>query len=300
VRNLVLILLIAAAFVAGFGIGRRSGDETQRAGSSRTAAGGRATAANHREKTRNRETIQRLRAEVTELRSRMEALAPAEPATPAPGTRLADGSIVGGAKWTNSFVRLATGFVDSIINGFVKDAKLSVEQERRLRETVRAEATRFTQVSADFTNGDIDGDTAYAQLEVLATEARQNVRQLLNEDQVETFEKFQGTIRDIMRHQIVHNEMATLKSTLRLDSEQEKRVLAIVEERYRRIDDSIDTPIPNVFFKPLRRKQDEEIYKQTANEIRAILAPDQKAAFDKWESRAPDEPFQYRTQLVPK
>ena len=35
----------------------------------------------------------------------------------------------------------------------------------------------------------------------------------------------------------------------------------------------IDTPIPNVFFKPLRRKQDEEIYKQTADEIRSILAP---------------------------
>ncbi|MHC4448597.1 MAG: hypothetical protein ACYS0E_00470 [Planctomycetota bacterium] len=299
-RRLGVVLLVLIAFAAGFGLGRRDDGERHTRGSGRTAAGRRAEAAQYRESREHVETIRQLRTELGELRTRMEALAPAEPATPPPGTRLPDGTIVGGAKWTDSFVSLATGFVDSIINGFVRDAKLTAEQERRLRETVRGEAKRFTQVSADFTNGDIDGDTAYAQLEVLAAEARQKVRQLLNEDQVETFEKFQGTIRNIMRRQIVHNEMATLKSTLRLDSDQEKRVLAIVEERYQRIDDSLNTPIPNVFFKPLRRKQDEDVYKQTADEIRSILAPDQKAAFDKWESKAPDEPFQYRTQLIPK
>ena len=77
-------------------------------------------------------------------------------------------------------------------------------------------------------------------------------------------------------------------------------MLKVVEERYRRIDESLNTPIPNVFFKPLRREMDAEVYEQTAGEIRTILTPEQKAAFDKWEARAPEGPYQYRTQLIPK
>jgi hypothetical protein len=300
VKRPTLIAVVCLAI--GFVTGRTVRESNRRADPYRGAAERRALATAQSESRDQKETIKQLREEVRTLQSRVTELEPPDPgeARLEPGTRLPDGRIVGGATWTDSFVRLATGFIDSIINGFVRDAKLSTEQERRLREVVRAEAARFTQVSADFTNGDIGGDGAYERIEQLAVEARQKVRQLLDEDQLESFERFQGNIRNIMRHQIVHNEMATLKSTLGLDSEQEKRVLKIVEERYRRIDESLNTPIPNVFFKPLRREKDAEVYEQTADEIRTVLTPEQKAAFDKWEAEAPAEPFQYRTQLIPK
>ena len=103
-----------------------------------------------------------------------------------------------------------------------------------------------------------------------------------------------------MRHQIVHNEMATLKSTLRLDSDQEKRVLAIVEQRYAKIDEGSKTPIPNVFFKPLRRESDNPVYEQTADAIREVLTPDQRTKFNAWERGAAQGPYQDRTQLIPK
>jgi len=225
---------------------------------------------------------------------------PPEEVVPAPGTRLADGRIVGGARWNDTFVRLSTGFLDTLINGFIRDAKLTTEQERRLRETVRESAQKIMQVSADFTNGDLEGDAAYEKLQVLGEEAETRVSELLDDDQVETFRKFRSSLRGILHQQIVSNEMATLKSTLGLDADQEKRILAIVEERYRRVGEQLTTPIPNVYFKPLRRGKDAPIYEETANAIRGLLSPDQRMRFDAWEKQAPTAPYQYREQLAPK
>jgi len=245
----------------------------------------------------NRKQVAALQKRIAEAERRDE---PPSAETAAPGTRLPDGTIVGGAKWNASFHRLTTGFLDSILSGFIRQADLSPEQERRVRSLILKESERFIQVSAEFTNGDIDGEGAYAQLEALGAELRGKVADLLNEEQRANFGKLQGNIRGILRQQIVHNEMAALKSDLGLDSDQEKKVLAIVEQRYTRVQEGIEIPIPNVFFKPLRRERDAPIYKETADAIRDVLSAGQRATFDLIESKAPEAVFDYRTQLVPK
>ena len=62
----------------------------------------------------------------------------------------------------------------------------------------------------------------------------------------------------------------------------------------------VGIPIPNVFFKPLRREQDRPIYDETADAIRGVLDARQRVSFDRWEAAAPESPFQYRGQLVPR
>ena len=243
-----------------------------------------------------------LREENEELRERLEAHEPdgADVDEPAPGTRLPDGTIVGGARWNDAFNRLAAGFLDSMLSGFIRNAELSPQQERRVRSLILKESGKFLQVSADFTNGDIDGDTAYEQLEILGADLRSKVGEMLDDEQRANFGNLQQGIRGILRSQIVHNEMATLKSALALDPDQEKKVLAIVEARYKRVEEGTTIPIPNVFFKPLRRERDKPIYDETSDAIRAILSAEQRAKYDEFESKAPEAPAQYRPQLVPK
>jgi len=298
-----LALALVAACV-GFWAGRTTSESTERA--QRTVS---------RLPPETIRQVERLQAEAavrvrenqelrTELEERMaEARRRDEPPTAetaAPGTRLPDGTIVGGAQWNASFHRLTTGFLDSILSGFIRQADLSPEQERRVRSLILKESTRFIQVSADFTNGEIDGEGAYAELEALSSELRGKVADLLNEEQRANFGTLQNNIRGILRQQIVHNEMAALKSDLGLDADQEKKVLAIVEQRYARVQQGIEIPIPNVFFKPLRRERDAPIYKETADAIRGVLSAGQRAKYDRIESKAPEAVFGYRSQLVPK
>jgi len=246
--------------------------------------------------------LRALRKEHEELREKLERYEPPEGVETAsePGTRLADGTIVGGARWNDAFNRLASGFLDTMLSSFIRKANLSPQQERRVRSLILKESSRFMQVSADFTNGDIDGEGAYEQLEGLSTDLRAKVGEMLDDEQRANFGGLQQGIRDILRNNIVHNEMATLKSTLGLDSDQEKRILKIVEERYTRVEDGTTIPIPNVFFKPLRRDSDKPIYAETAGAIRAILNAEQVAKYDRFESKAPEAPFLYRPELVAK
>jgi len=298
---------LALALVAGgvgFWAGRTTSDSTERAQRTisrlppetirkveRLQA---EVALRHRE---NRKLQAELQERLAEAKRRHE---PPNAETAAPGTRLPDGTIVGGAKWNGTFDRLSKGFLDSMLGRFLKQADLSPEQERRVRALIMQEAGRFLQVNADFTNGDIDGEATYEQLEALGSELRTKVAELLNDEQRANFGGLQKNIRDIMRTQIVHNEMATLKSDLGLDSDQRKKVLAIMEQRYTRVAEGIEIPIPNVFFKPLRRTQDAPIYKETGDAIRAILSPGQRAKFDLHEAGSTQAIFDYRSQLVPK
>jgi len=299
-KPLPALALLLLGGLAGWLLGREGADGDRRAVSERRSAERRSRARVEEERDRAVEENRRLQADVAALRDRVASSEAEVDAAPKPGERLEDGSIAGGARWNDTFVRLSTGFLDSMINGFIREAELTTEQERRLRENIRTSAKNIMQVTADFTNGDIDGDAAYEQLEIVAEEGRGKVRQLLNDDQVETFERFQTTIRSIMHRQVVHNEMATLKEALALDAEQEKRILEVVEERYRRVGEKLTTPIPNVYFKPLRREKDKAIYDETARAIRELLSAEQRGAFDAWERKAPQAPFQYRSQLAPK
>ncbi|MHC4730782.1 MAG: hypothetical protein ACYS6Z_09370, partial [Planctomycetota bacterium] len=59
-------------------------------------------------------------------------------------------------------------------------------------------------------------------------------------------------------------------------------------------------PLPNMFFKPMRRERDRDIYAQTGDEIRRFLRPEQVAAFDQVESKAPTALYAYRSLLIPR
>jgi len=248
------------------------------------------------------ERLRELRKENEQLREQLTTDSPPTGEEPEaePGTRLADGTIAGGARWNDGFNRLATGFLDTMLSRFIRDAKLSPQQERRVRSLILKESGKFLQVNADFTNGDIDGEEAYEQLEGLSADLRSKVGEMLDNEQRANFGNLQTGIRSMLRDQIVHNEMATLKSTLRLDSEQEKKILAIVRDRYQRVEDKVNIPIPNVFFKPLRRDSDKPIFDETAEAIRAVLDAEQVVNYDRFESEAPKAPFAYRSQLVAK
>lgn len=302
---------VAGLVVAAFAIGYWAGDSANESLSDRvsrahTDESTKYAAQLEREVERTQLTLSnRLREMRKENEQLRERLAIHEPETPdeqsaEPGTRLADGTIVGGARWNEGFNRLATGFLDTMLSNFIRDAQLSPQQERRVRSLILKESANFLQVSADFTNGDIDGEEAYEQLEGLSADLRSKVGEMLDDEQRANFGNLQRGIRTMLRDQIVHNEMATLKSTLRLDSDQEKKILAIVRGRYRRVEDKTNIPIPNVFFKPLRRDSDKPIYDETADAIRAVLDAEQIVNYDRFEAAAPQAPFQYRSQLVSK
>jgi hypothetical protein len=306
VRSSIAAALIAFAFGVGYWAGGIANDdsndrvERSRSDESPELRFARRVAAEEREALQSQ--LREARAATEQLRTRLQRYEPPEGETvaPEPGTRLADGTIVGGARWNDGFNRLASGFLDSMLGTFIQQAKLSPEQERRVRSLILKESGKFLQVSADFTNGDVDGEAAYEQLEGLSADLRAKVGEMLDEQQRANFGTLQQGIRNIMRSQVVHNEMATLKSTLEIDPDQEQKILAIVEERYRRVEEGTTIPIPNVFFKPLRRERDQPIYDETADAIRAILTAEQAARFNQFESQAPDAPFLYRAQLVPR
>ncbi|MHC4930801.1 MAG: tetratricopeptide repeat protein [Planctomycetota bacterium] len=146
------------------------------------------------------ERVDLLRAENERLREELKRIAPAtaEEELP-PGSRREDQSIVGGARWSDNFTRLATGFLDAMIAEFIKEANLSPEQERRLMDELHVRVGQILAVTADFTNGDIDGDRAYEQLNILAEEGHKFVRGLLDDKQLETYFRFESGVKEFMQ-----------------------------------------------------------------------------------------------------
>jgi hypothetical protein len=249
----------------------------------------------------NGERMDALRAENERLREELKKTAPANDGEELPpGSRREDQSIVGGARWSDNFMRLATGFLDSMIAQFIQDANLSPAQERRLMDELHVRIGQIMTVTADFTNGDIDGDRAYEQLNILAEDGRKFVRGLLDDKQMEAYSRFEGSVKELMHKQVVHNEMATLSAELNLDSEQARLIQALVEDRYDKVQERLSVTMPNVMFKPIRREADSDIYEETGKAIREYLRPDQAAAFDRAEQKALSAPFLYRSMLVPK
>jgi hypothetical protein len=156
------------------------------------------------------------------------------------------------------------------------------------------------QTAADFVNGDLTADQAYAALDTIATDSRAMLATVLDDKQIGVYRNFEKQMTGFVHNNVVTNEMATLRKELDLDPEQEKKVRAIVEERYRRVQGRLNAPLPNMFFKPMRRERDRDIYAQTGDEIRRFLRPEQVAAFDQVESKAPTALYAYRTLLIPK
>jgi len=218
----------------------------------------------------------------------------------APGTRLPDGSIVGGAQWPPMFVRTATGYVEQLMSEFLDEAKLDPAQEQRLRTELHQRIGSVMELSAAFTNGDLTGDETYERMTAIAQGGRGRLLELLDDAQAETYRRFERKLVDRMHDQIVHGEMVTLDAELHLDPDQEAKVRAVISDRWRRVQQRIATPVPNVMFKPIRRQADADIYRDTAAAVRALLTPDQQARFDREEQQADQAVFTYRAMLVPK
>jgi hypothetical protein len=229
-----------------------------------------------------------------------EGAAPAEAPAEIPGTRRADGTIVGGARWPAQTRLLALGYLAGPVEDFFARANLTEHQKERLRAELEQRISDVMQLAADYANGDVDGDATYEALGHVVTRGRNAAAEVLDDRQLDVYRQFEDSIGDFNRTNIVQNELATLRQDLGLDQEQERRVRTVIEDRYRRVQERFNAPIPNFMFKPIRRQKDGDIYGETGAAIREYLRPEQRAAFDAAEAKGAAAVFSYRSLLVPK
>ncbi len=216
------------------------------------------------------------------------------------GTRLPDGRIVGGAKLPEQMENTFVGFMENFFRKFKTEAKLSPDKEEALRVRMETGVKQYMQIMADVMNGDLSADQAYEIASALTDEGRRRIGTHLDENQAGIYKRFENEVRDYVRVNIVSGEVTTLREQLRLDPGQEKKVAAIVEQRYQRVQSNIKMTIPSFMFTPLRRDADREIYDETARRIRELLRPEQAEAFDKREREAETALDSYRRLLEPK
>ena len=216
------------------------------------------------------------------------------------GTVLPDGRIVGGAKFPEQTQNTFVGFMENFFHKFKTEAKLSPDKEEALRERMGEGVKQYMQIMADFMNGDLTADQAYEISSALTEEGRLKIGTHLDENQAGIYQRFENEVRDYVRSNIVSREVTTLRDRLRLDPGQEKKITAVMVERYEKVQGNLKMAIPSFFFTPLRRETDREIYDETGRRIREMLRPDQTEAFDKHERGANDALNAYRRYLVPK
>ncbi|HEX5136855.1 MAG TPA: hypothetical protein VFY93_07785 [Planctomycetota bacterium] len=248
------------------------------------------------------EREQALEKENRQLRAAQPAESPARQAPPAevPGTRREDGTIVGGASWPAQTRLLAIGYLSGPVEDFFRKANLTETQKQKLRAELEQRISDVMQISADYANGDLDGDAAYDALGKIVAKGRGAAAQVLDDRQLAIFNEFETGIGDFNRNNIVQNELTTLRQELGLDREQERLVKTVIDDRYRRVQDRFQAPLPNMFFQPIRRAGDKDIYDETGAAIRGYLRPEQRAAYDAAEAKAATAVFGYRSLLVPK
>ncbi len=216
------------------------------------------------------------------------------------GTRRKNGTIVGGASWNPMVKQSALGLLESMVADFVRDAKLHPELERRLRKQMDEYVTGGLQISAEFLNGDVSGDQAYEQLEKMGQDAERFMAGVLDQEQMKVYDRFGKGLVDFIHKNVVANDLATLKSKLELDDTQVRSIEKIVGFRYHKIQERVDVPLPNVFFRPIRRDRDADLFESSAEQIRSLLTPEQKKTFDRMEKNANQDLAVYRRMLVPK
>lgn len=226
--------------------------------------------------------------------------APEAPPVETPGTRREDGTIVGGASWSPQTRLLAIGYLSGAVDEFFKKANLTEHQKQRLRAEVEQRITDVMQLAADYTNGDLDGDAMYDALTKIVAKGRGAAAEVLDDRQLAIYNEFEAGIGDFNRTNIVQNELTTLRKELGLDREQERLVKTVIEDRYRRVQERFNAPLPNMFFQPIRRNADKDIYDETGTALRSYLRPEQRAAYDAAEKKAATAAFGYRSLLVPK
>ena len=195
---------------------------------------------------------------------------------------------------------VAIGFLEDQVNMFFADANLTDYQKQQLKAEMEQRITDLMQLAADHANGDIDAEKVYESIETLAATTRANVAQMLDERQLVKMQDFERGMVQFNRNNIISNEMTTLRQELKLDPEQERMIRPIVEDRYRRVQEKISTPIPNFMFKTIRRKSDAPIYEETSRAMRQYLRPEQRAAFDATDAALANAIFGFRPSLVPK
>lgn len=246
--------------------------------------------------------VQKLRAENRGLRGEEPEAAPAPEAPPdeVPGTRREDGTIVGGARWAPATRLLAIGYLSGPVEDFFRRANLTEHQKQRLRTELEQRIGDVMQLAADYANGDLDSDGMYDALGKVVAKGRVAAAEVLDDRQLTIYNEFESGIGEFNRSNIVQNELTTLRQDLGLDREQERLVRPILEERYRRVQDRFNAPIPNFMFKPIRRGADSDIYDETGKAVRGYLRPEQKALFDAADAKAATAVFDYRSLLVPK
>jgi len=241
-----------------------------------------------------------LRAENARLLERIAALEPKTDDALPDGSRRKDSSIVGGARWSTVFRRTATAFLDTYLDNFIKEAHLTAEQQHRLRAEMHTRVGQAMAITADFTNGDIEGGRAYELLEIATGDGVNTLSGILDPEQLKVYGRFENSIKDMLHGQVVNNEMAALNAELDLNPEQARNIRAIVNDRWTQVGRNLRTGIPNVMFKPIRRATDREIFRKTADRIGQYLSASQQAAFREVEQNAAALPYQFRTMLVPK
>jgi hypothetical protein len=248
--------------------------------------------------------VDALEAQNERLRARIEKLRREGAATDedgaAPGSRRPDGTIVGGARWSKMTTTMALGFLDNMVEAFFREANLTEDQRQRLRQEMEKRVGEVMQTAADFVNGDITADQAYEFLDSIARDSRAMLTTVLDEKQLSIYGRFEKGMVNFVHTNVVTNEMATLRKELHLDRDQEKKIRRVVEERYRRVQERLNAPIPNMFFKPMRRERDRDVYRETGEMIRAFLRPEQAAAFDVVERKSPTALYEYRSLLIPR
>jgi len=218
-----------------------------------------------------------------------------------PGDRRPDGSIVGGATWSPMTKSMAVGFLDLFVEQFFEEANLTEHQRQKLRKEMETRINSVMQLAADFVNGDATGDEIYGNLEGIADEGRGKLREFLDDRQYGIYLRFESGMGDFVRNNVVSTETTALRTRLGLDSEQEKNLKRVLEDRYRRVSERLGAPIPNMFFKALRRESDADIYAETSKEIRGYLRPEQVPAFLDAEANAMVAlQEEYRKMLIPR
>jgi hypothetical protein len=305
-----LLLAGAVGFVAGRWMGKDEGVRGPSRGEGMEGAARFRVEMDREEFIGLQQRVQRaeaLAAENARLATELAALQPEGGRDPAAGadlprgTRRPDGTIVGGATWSPLTKIMAVGFLDREVMRFFEQADLTEHQRTRLRAEMETRIGGVMQIAADLINGDLSGDDAYAKLADTAAEGRSAVRKVLDEKQYALYERFESGMGDYIRENVVSAEAAGLRQRLSLDAEQERNVARILEARYRRVQDRLGAPIPNMFFKVLRRESDGDIYTETAAEIAGYLRPEQVPLFHEAEANAmPALQEEYRKMLIPK
>ena len=247
--------------------------------------------------------VEALEAENRRLQERLAGAAPArDPGDEGlqPGTRRADGTIVGGAAWPEGTKTMAVGFLGNFLERFFDEANLTPLQRKKLRAELETRIGDAMQIAADTVNGDISGDEAYDRLSKMAEKGRATVKEIVDAQQFEVYEKFERGVGDFVRMNVVSTELTGLRTELGLDTEQERNVQRVLEARYQRVQQRLGAPIQNMFFRPLRRDSDRDIYDETAAEIASYLRPDQAPLFAEADKEAATAVHDFRRLLVPK